>query len=152
MTPVVRPAQPADAAAVKACIDAAFRHYIVRIGQPPGPMRLDVAAAVAAGQVWLAEQGGEVVGALVQYDSEQGLYIDTVAVLPPCQGSGVGRALLLFAEQEAQRRGHRQVHLCTNAHMTENQVFYPRIGYVETGRGHEGGYDRVFYAKACVRG
>ena len=32
--------------------------------------------------------------------------------------------------------------------MTESQVFYPRIGYVEYDRRHDGGYDRVFYSKA----
>ena len=32
--------------------------------------------------------------------------------------------------------------------MTENQLFYPRIGYLEYERKHDGGYDRVFYAKA----
>ena len=31
--------------------------------------------------------------------------------------------------------------------MTENQTFYPRHGYVETARGRQDGYDRVFYAK-----
>jgi hypothetical protein len=32
--------------------------------------------------------------------------------------------------------------------MTENQVFYPRIGYVEYARASDAGYDRVFYRKS----
>jgi hypothetical protein len=36
--------------------------------------------------------------------------------------------------------------------MTENQVLYPRIGYVEYERKYEAGYDRVFYSKALVGG
>jgi hypothetical protein len=46
--------------------------------------------------------------------------------------------------------GYTSIYLCTNSKMTENQVFYPRIGYVEYERKHEGGYDRVFYAKALA--
>ena len=143
----MRPAVDDDATAVKACVTAAFAPYVARIGKPPAPMLLDFAAEIQAGHVWVAVAGAEVVGAIVQYDTAQGFYIDTVAALPRLRGQGVGRALLVFAEDEARRRGHRAVHLCTNAHMTENQVFYPRIGYVEVARKAEGGYDRVFYAK-----
>ena len=31
--------------------------------------------------------------------------------------------------------------------MTENIALYTRIGFAETGRGREGGYDRVFMSK-----
>jgi len=41
----------------------------------------------------------------VQYETEHGFYIDTVAASPAHQGSGIGRALLVFAEGEACRRG-----------------------------------------------
>ena len=63
------------------------------------------------------------------------------------RGAGVGRALLLFAEREAIRRGYRSIYLCTNVKMTENQAFYPKIGYVEYERKLDQGYDRIFYRK-----
>lgn len=59
----------------------------------------------------------------------------------------MGRALLKFAEQEAGRRGFDSLYLCTNAKMTENQVLYPKIGYVEYDRRTQDGYERVFYRK-----
>jgi len=31
--------------------------------------------------------------------------------------------------------------------MTENIAFYTRLGFTETSRGHEDGYDRVFMTK-----
>ena len=31
--------------------------------------------------------------------------------------------------------------------MTENIALYARLGFEETGRGHEAGYDRVFMRK-----
>jgi hypothetical protein len=40
-----------------------------------------------------------------------------------------------------------RVRLYTNALMVENQRLYESLGYVETGRSHEHGHDRVFYAK-----
>ena len=129
------------------CVTAAFSPYVERIGNPPAPMLLDFPAVIAAGQTWLAELELRVVGVLVQYETEQGFYIDTVAVLPALQGRGVGRALLEFAEDEARRRGYRSLYLCTNAKMTENQVLYPKIGYVEYERKVDQGYDRIFYRK-----
>ena len=144
---MVRPALPSDAAAAAGCVNAAFSPYISRIGKPPAPMLLDFPAVIAEGKVWVAELAGRVVGALVQYETEAGFYIDTAAALPELQGSGVGRALLLFAESEAARRGYRSIYLCTNVKMIENQAFYPKIGYVEYERKHDQGYYRIFYRK-----
>ena len=147
----LRLARQEDAAAVKACVVAAFGRYVVRIGKPPAPMLLDFAAEIRAGHVWLVpDKATGVAGVLVQYETREGFYIDTVAVLPDSQGIGVGKALLQFAEQEALRRGYTSVYLCTNAKMTENQTFYPRIGYVERERKRESGYARIFYVKSLV--
>ena len=151
MSPIVREANANDADAVKACVVAAFDIYTERIGKPPAPMLLDFPAEIEARHVWLAESNGEIIGVLVQYETEEGFYIDTVAVEPYLQGTGVGKALLQFAEQEALRRGYDSIYLCTNAKMTENQIFYPRIGYVEYERKFDGGYDRIFYRKQLIK-
>ena len=145
--PIVRPAYADDADAVAVCVKAAFLPYIERMGKPPAPMLADFPSLIAAGRVWVAEMNGRVVGVLVQYETEHGFYIDTVAASPAHQGTGVGRALLVFAEGEARRRGFRSIYLCTNAKMIENQIFYPKIGYVEYERKIESGYDRIFYRK-----
>ena len=148
--PSLRLAGQQDVSAVKACVVAAFEHYVARIGKPPAPMLLDFAAEIRAGHVWLVPAKAAVAGVLVQYETHEGFYIDTVAVLPDCQGTGVGKALLQFAEQEALRRGYTSIYLCTNSKMIENQVLYPRIGYVERERRSESGYARIFYVKALV--
>ena len=110
-------------------------------------MLADFPKLIAAGQVWVAEVNGQVAGVLVQYETQEGFYIDTVAALPALQGTGLGRALLVFAEGEAKQRGFRSLYLCTNVKMTENQLLYPKIGYVEYARKLDQGYDRVFYRK-----
>ena len=145
--PTVRLARSEDTAAVRACVIAAFEHYIERIGKPPGPMLLDFEEETRASHVWVATADDRIVGVLVQYETDLGFYIDTVAALPSVQGTGVGRELLVFAEREAMRHGYDSLYLCTNSKMTENQAFYPRIGYVEYERKQEAGFDRVFYRK-----
>ena len=63
------------------------------------------------------------------------------------QGLGLGRRLLFFAEAEALRRGYHEIRLYTHETMTENQRIYATIGYEETGRATEAGYERVFMRK-----
>ncbi len=145
--PIIREASTRDADGVKACVVAAFEIYTERIGKPSAPMLLDFPTEIEVRHVWLAELDAQVVGVLVQYETIQGFYIDTVAVHPHLQGTGVGKALLQFAEQEALRRGYDFIYLCTNVKMTENQIFYPLIGYTEYERKFDEGYDRVFYRK-----
>jgi ribosomal protein S18 acetylase RimI-like enzyme len=75
------------------------------------------------------------------------LLLDNIAVAPGRQGFGFGRLLLTFAEAEAMRRGYRQVRLHTHQTMVEDQRLYAAMGYEETGRGIEAGYERVFMRK-----
>lgn len=86
MTLTVRLAAQEDTDAVKACVVAAFERYVERIGKPPRPMLLDFSAQILAGHTWVAQDGERIVGALVQYETEQGFYIDTVAAIPSMQG------------------------------------------------------------------
>ena len=55
-----------------------------------------------------------------------------------------------FAEDEARWRGYAEIRLYTNVVMRENLALYLRLGYHETGRGEEAGYQRVFMAKSLV--
>ncbi len=143
----IRPALPDDAAAVTACVRAAYLGYVERIGREPAPMGADYAALITAGAVWVAHEAGEVVGVLVVHARGEALLIENVAVRPDRQGRGLGRALVGFAEEHARRAGLAEVTLYTNARMTENLRFYPALGYAETGRGSQDGFDRVFYRK-----
>jgi GNAT superfamily N-acetyltransferase len=145
--PIVRLAATGEGTAVLACVSAAFEKYIDRIGKPPAPMLLDYPKLIEERSVWVAELASGIEGVLVQFETPDGFYIDTVASSPRARGTGIGRALLQFAEREASRRGFASVYLCTNSKMTENQVFYPSIGYVEYERKSDAGYDRVFYRK-----
>lgn len=111
------------------------------------PMEDDYAARCAAGQAWLLERDGCLLGAVVVENAADHLWLDNVAVDPARQGKGIGRALLAFVEGEARRRGYAEVRLLTNERMARNIVLYARLGYVETERRDEDGFRRVFMAK-----
>ena len=132
---------------IERIVHAAFDLYVARIGRKPAPMVADYHAAVASSRVWVIEADGEVAGVVVNEVHDDHLLLDTVAVAPGAQGRGYGAVLLARAEDDARELGLSEVRLLTNQAMTENQTFYPRHGYVETARGRQDGYDRVFYAK-----
>ena len=144
-----RPARPDDVDAVRRIVNDAYGHYIERMGKPPGPMLDDYAKRIADGQVWVLEANGAVAGLVVLEDDGHGaLLLDNIAVAPSAQGQGVGRRLLIFTENEARRRGYKQVRLYTHVLMTENIALYGRIGFRETGRITEKGFDRVYMSKS----
>jgi ribosomal protein S18 acetylase RimI-like enzyme len=145
--PRIRPATAADIPAIAEIVDQAYRPYIDRIGRPPGPMLDDYAARLSEGAVWVLEEGAEIVAIIVLLPAPNYLLLDNIAVSPTRQGSGLGRRLLAFAEDEALRRGYSEIRLYTHQTMIENQRLYASIGYEETGRGSEAGYDRVFMRK-----
>jgi ribosomal protein S18 acetylase RimI-like enzyme len=148
--PRIRAATAADVPVIRQIVEQAYRHYIPRIGKPPGPMLDDYAARVSEGVVRVIEEGPTIAGIIVLLPRPKYLLLDNIAVAPARQGSGLGRRLLTFAEAEAVRRGYSEIRLYTHRTMTENQRFYAAIGYEETGRGTEAGYERVFMRKRLV--
>ena len=144
---MIRRATGADAEAVRNCVHGAYRHYIERIGRPPGPMLDDYAKIIHEQPVHVAEVDGKIVGILVLDVTEEGFLLENVAVDPAVKGSGVGKRLLALAEEEARRQGHASIYLYTHEKMTENQVYYARIGYAEYARRTESGLARVYMRK-----
>ena len=149
--PRIRAATAADVPAIADIVDQAYRHYIARIGKPPRPMLNDYAARVSEGTVWVLEDGAVIAAIIVLLPAPNYLLLDNIAVSPARQSLGLGRQLLAFAETEALRRGYREIRLYTHQTMAENQRLYTSIGYEETGRGTEAGYDRVFMRKQLRR-
>jgi ribosomal protein S18 acetylase RimI-like enzyme len=106
----------------------------------------DYASLIDQRQVYALEDGG-IVGVLVLVPEPATMLLDNIAIAPSAQGRGYGRLLLDFAEHEARRRGYQTIRLYTHALMTENLALYSRLGYVETHRGEEKGFPRVYMAK-----
>jgi GNAT superfamily N-acetyltransferase len=146
----IRAAAATDAPKVAQIVEDAYRRHTPRMGRPPGPMLDDYSARISEGVVWVIEEGATIVGILVLLPKPDHLLLDNIAVSPSHQGLGFGRRLLVFAEAEALRQGYREIRLYTHETMTENQRLYAAIGYEETGRGSEAGYERVFMRKQLI--
>ncbi len=142
---LVRPADAADLPEVERIVRDAYTKYISRIGKPPGPMHDDYAAHVRCHALWVA--GDPLAGLIVLLGEADHLLLDNIAVDPACQGQGVGRMLLRFADLEARRRGYRELRLYTHETMVENIALYSRSGWAQTGRGMQDGFARVFFRK-----
>ncbi|BDG72224.1 GNAT family N-acetyltransferase [Roseomonas fluvialis] len=136
-----------EAGALRDLVRAAYAIYIPRLGREPAPMQDDYGARIAAGEAWVLEQDGALVGALVLEDEPDALMLYNIAVAPTAQGQGVGKRLIAFTEAEARRRGHAVLRLFTNEKMVENVAMYPRLGFIETHRGSEAGHRRVYFEK-----
>ncbi len=157
----IRLARAPDLAAVEALVDAAYSHYVARIGMTPGPMRDDYRPYIAAGYVNLLFEGGKEdggnggdrgsevpVGLLVLIPKPDTLLLDNVAVSPVAQGRGYGKRLMQMAETYARDHGFDSITLYTQEQMHENLAIYRRYGYVETHRAEERGLKRVYLRKS----
>lgn len=145
--PELRTAAQRDLLAVQRLVEAAYGHYIARIGRKPGPMLDNYAALIAEGRVFVAEQAGALQGILVLIPQDDAMLLDNIAVAPAAQGKGLGRSMLVFAEQTARQAGYNAIRLYTHEAMTENIALYGRIGYSETHRIEEKGLRRVYMLK-----
>ena len=145
---MIRPATAEDRTAVEAIVETAYSVYLERIGKPPGPMLDDYGLLIADGAVSVVDApDGAIAALIVLLPQPDHLLLDNIAVRPDRQGSGIGRRLIAFAEGEARRLGYAELRLYTNVTMTENIALYTRLGFIETGRSHQAGYDRVFMRK-----
>src|SRR5690349_18333037 len=127
----IRLAQISEAEEVKACVDAAFSHWIEVIGRKPIAMLTDFKPLIEQKKVYLAHIQGELVGVLAMWLDHESLYIDTLAVNPLAQKQGIGQRLLRFAEAEAVKQEQSKLSLCTNEKMQSNRDYYARLGYKE---------------------
>ena len=146
--PTPRPATPDDLGPIETCARQAYAPYVERIGREPAPMVADFSSLIAAARIHVMEdEQDRFCGYVVFYPVGDDMMLENVAVSPDRQGHGHGRTLIDFVESEARRAGLQTVTLYTNVHMHENVEFYPALGYVETGRRREDGFDRVYFAK-----
>jgi ribosomal protein S18 acetylase RimI-like enzyme len=147
---MMRPADAHEAHAILALVRDAYGRWVERLGREPGPMRDDYAQRIAAGEVWVMDVEGELVGLVVLTERPESFLLQNVAVAPAAQGQGYGRRLITFAEDEAKRRGYDELRLYTNVLMGENIALYQHLGFREIGRIHEQGFDRVSMAKSVT--
>jgi ribosomal protein S18 acetylase RimI-like enzyme len=125
----IRRAGQADAAAVRALTRSAYAKWVPLIGREPGPMVADYERAVREHMIDLLFVAGGLAALIETVDETDHLFIENVAVAPPFQGRGYGRALLDHAERLAASLGLPQLRLYTNKRFVTNIELYRRLGY-----------------------
>ena len=139
-----------DTEAMSQIAEAAYTQYVEAIGRPPAPMTADYARHLQDDYCLVAlsdcDQQSMAVGFAVIVEKSDGYWIETVAVLPEFTGQGIGAKLVEAAEAFVATSAD-VVQLYTNAKMTRNLSWYPRLGYSEVDRRREQGFDRVFFHK-----
>ncbi|SCO87408.1 related to acetyltransferase, GNAT family [Fusarium oxysporum] len=142
-------AQASDIPSIKTIVNAAYEKYIPRIGKLPAPMTADYASLLTTHDIFILRTAQSPVGALVlqhELDSDA-IKIENLVVNPSAHGRGYGKVLMRYAEDFARSRGRNALELYTNVKMFENLGLYLKMGFVETGRREEDGFERVYFRK-----
>lgn len=129
----LRRATAADYDRLVALQHAAYARNRELLGVEPIPLKADYRAVLREKEVWLAEAGGDVTGALILEPRAGDLMIESIATDPSRQARGLGRALLAAAETRARDLGYNVVRLYTGSVLTHLTGWYGRHGY-ETER------------------
>ena len=132
--PTIRPATPADLAAVVQLTADAYAPYTALLGAPPIPVTEDYAPRIARGEVSLIEVEGQPAGLIVLERHPDHAMIFSVAVSPHFQGRRLGIQLLDFAVARTRSWTLPELRLYTNARMERNIALYAAYGFQETGR------------------
>jgi GNAT superfamily N-acetyltransferase len=131
-TPVLRRAQPAEAAALTQIAFAAKQSW----GYPDEWMaewRADLTIApgyIEGSPVWVAEIGGVTAGFVGLVYAEKQWHLDHLWVLPAWQGRGLGRALFAEAVRRAGEVGAPELRIKADPNA---EAFYLKMGAVRTG-------------------
>ena len=139
-----------DVDAIKACARSAYEKYVERIGREPAPMIADFEHAIKTQHVYVARSQNYpmvIIGYVVFYKHLDHLQLENVAVHPNAQNMGVGGKLIAFVENYCHTASLNAIELYTNEKMTENISLYPKLGYQETDRRQEDGFNRVYFRK-----
>lgn len=143
----IRPAKSADAQGVAGCVKAAYGRYTERTGEQPVQVQRDYAQLIGDREVLVAHIESAIVGVLLLARTEKGFLLDEIAVVPACQGQGIGRALLEMAERAAVHQGFGSIYALVHPKMTESVALFTKIGYAEYENRSVDGDTRVYLRK-----
>ncbi|KAF4472859.1 short chain dehydrogenase reductase [Fusarium albosuccineum] len=142
-------AKTEDIPAIKSIVNSAYTKYIERIGKPPAPMLADYDELLQSHDVFVLREldSDVVVGSIMLSQASDSIKINNLVVDVTAQGRGYGGVLMRYAEDFAKAKGRPALTLFTNIKMYENLSLYPKMGFDETERRTEDGYERVYFRK-----
>ena len=147
-------AVPEQLDVVDGLMRSAFTPYMHALGRELAPDQYNwFPAAMAAGDIFVARDGTEIVGAIATKagDAEGEMTLALIAVSPTRQKQGIASWMIGRVEEVAHRRGKHALLLVTAEKMEDRVRLYSRHGFQITRRGpQEQGKDphvRVYMRK-----
>ncbi len=137
--PNVRPANPDEAGAIAAVLRESFveyeRLYTREAFEATTPSAEGIRNRWSEGPVWVAEQGGAIVGTVAAVPRVDRLYVRSMAIVPVARGRGLGRLLLQHVERFAAERDMRRLTLSTTPFLSRAIRLYEQLGFEPTDDG-----------------
>ncbi len=125
----LRRATPADFGPLVALQQAAYARNRELLGVEPLPLQADYREIMENMEVWLADAGGRLLGALILEPRADDILIWSLACDPAAQSSGLGTWLLRAAEAKAREYGRKTIRLYTGSKLSHLIGWYGRHGY-----------------------
>jgi GNAT superfamily N-acetyltransferase len=129
-------APPADLATVDRLIRTAFTPYVRALGREIAPDAYGwFADAIVKGDIYVARDGLEIVGAICTKPSATDLELALIGVSPTRQKSGIASFMIGKIEALARARGMKTLSLNTAEIMEDRVRLYGRHGFAIVRRG-----------------
>jgi GNAT superfamily N-acetyltransferase len=134
---VVRPVEEADIATATG--------LLAQLGYPMWAMevtrRLAMVRAAHGHRVWVADDGGQVVGLLHAFfrpalEKPPEVVVEALVVDANRRSQRIGERLMQVAEQWARETGSTTVSLYSGVQRADTHRFYERLGYAKNGTSH----------------
>ncbi len=134
-----------DFNAVLALVRESFAYMESRIDPPSSMHRLtaqSLADHAREQELWLVEDGGEIL-ACVQFTRQpDSLYVGKLAVRADQRRKGHAARLIRHAEARAKALALPALELQVRVELTENHATFATMGFVKSGESAHAGYDR----------
>lgn len=145
-----RKATPDDITHVWRIVYHAYSAYIPLLGRTPPTFFEDFDSHIAKGNLWILNQDDPAAMVVLTPNSNY-VTIQALCVDPRCQGQGLGRTVLQFAEDYTASLGISELKLYTNSLMERNIKIYSQWGFSETHRETYPWGERVHMHKLLTR-
>lgn len=131
-----RLALPAECSDADRVLRAAFTPYLARLGREiPADYYKWLPTSIERGDLFVADEGGAIVGVAATERREKELFLDRLAVDPAKQSTGLGRWMLGRLDEVARARGDLTLSLVTAGMMDHLIRLYSSHGFEIVHRG-----------------
>jgi GNAT superfamily N-acetyltransferase len=135
----IRRATAADAPAIETILSASFEEYKSRYTsaafEATIPGRTTILERLKEGPIWVAVDGGDVIGTISAFPRGNVLCLRGLAVPPAERGKALGKLLLVHVARYAFRNGFRRMTLTTTPFLTRANREYEHFGFERSAEG-----------------